>query len=471
MDKKFVPIEITSRAPVHTAVSQFLDPPNQGRGIYEREGWSSGQSGSRTITFTRTSGSPQPMTFRLEWVGNDGTFKSSDTITLPLNTPVELPVAIDVKGIGVHSAILNLKRPGYPWIAHQVMNTVVAAEDFTDSVHYTLERKFSVERPGTASLFLRVPPNTPALHLDITIPNAKPTLRLSAIAPDLNPRVMFGILGLTDKGHLSTTIKDPVPGVWEIVFYGNNFVFFPEQLDSKPLAPVPTTVIASLIDVEASQSVCRLDKGGLQGCPTEVTFSNKRGAFRGVAKTGSLGSARRLEESISAGELKIYDIDVPPGAEKISASISDLSDKNADVDIYLFQEIKGIAVLKDSNTGPGSVKSVDADSPAPGHWKVVVDAYALPSGSTHFTYTDFFTHPALGTIAVDSKPAIIGSASQWKVQPKITLRAIPAGDRVLVGFIPVYPVDEAEKSEAKTEFEKRLKEMNFSVGAASFDFK
>jgi hypothetical protein len=471
MDKKFAPVEITSRAPVRTAVSQWLDPPNQGRGIYEREGWSPGQSGSRTITFTRRSGGPQPMTFRLEWVGNDGTFRSAETITLPLNTPVELVVGVDVKGAGVHSAILNLKRPGFPWIVHQVMNTIVAAEDFTDGGQYRLERRFSVERPGTASLFLRVPPNTPALHLDVAIPDGKPTLRVSAIAPDLNPRLEFGVVGMTDKGHLGKTIRQPVPGVWEFVFFGNNFVFSPEQIDSKPLAPVPTSVIATLIGVEASEPQCRLDKSALQGCPTEVTFSNRLGAFRGVARTASLGSSRRLEESILENQQKVYEIDVPPGTEKISARVSDVSDENAELDLYLFQEVKGIAALRDSNTGRGAVKSVDVNSPAPGRWKVVVDGYALPSGSAHFKYTDLMTHPALGTIEVDCTPALIKSGAQWKVTPKVSLRAIPAGDRALVGLIPVYAVEEAETSEAKNEFEKRLKEANFSVGMATFDFK
>src|SRR5581483_3632034 len=76
MNGKFDPVEIQSRAPVRTAISGDLATPNEGRGIYEREGWSVGQSESRTITFTRKSGPAEAMTYRIEWVGNDGSYKS-----------------------------------------------------------------------------------------------------------------------------------------------------------------------------------------------------------------------------------------------------------------------------------------------------------------------------------------------------------------------------------------------------------
>ena len=67
-------------------------------------------------------------------------------------------------------------------------------------------------------------------------PRRKATLRESIISPDHSGSAPFGILGMTKNGRLSSTIKNPTPGVWEIVLYGNNFVFFPEQIDSKPLS-------------------------------------------------------------------------------------------------------------------------------------------------------------------------------------------------------------------------------------------
>jgi hypothetical protein len=382
-----------------------------------------------------------------------------------------------VNGAGVHSAILNLKRPGYPWIAYQVLNTVVAAEDFSQDNNYTVEDKEEVPRPGTYSMFVRVPAHTPALRVGLSIPDAKPTVRVSVIPPDNNSRDMFGTLGMTEKGRLNKTIKDPIPGVWEIVLYGNNFVFFPEQLDSKPLAPVPAKVSASLIDVEASETVCHVAQSALQGCPTEVTFSNKLGAFRGGAMNAALGSARQVTDSISPDERRIYDIDVPPGSERLSASIGHLSDPAAEVDLYLFQEIKGVAALRASNIGPDAEKTVEVNSPGSGHWKVVVDAFNLHhENSVSYSYRDVFSHAAFGTIVVDSKAALQASRSEWKVQPKINLGAMPVNGRRLVGLIPVFPMEEPVEasSEAATPFEafeKKLKEMNFPVGAATLAFQ
>lgn len=474
MDKKFDPVTIESHAPVKTAVSDFLATPDEGRGIYEREGWAAGQKGTRTITFVRTSGPPEPMNFRLEWVGNDGSFTSADSLTLPLKTPVKLPVSIAIGASGPHSAILNLKRPDEPWVAYQVLSTIVAADDFTAANHYRVVHNEPVDRPGSSCYFVRVPPKTTALQIEVDTPDAKPTLRGSVIAPDHSDNVPFGILGMTKKGHLSSTIKNPVAGVWEIVLYGNNFVFFPEQLDSKPLSAVPTKLTASLVSVAAGEAYCQLGRNGVQGCPAEVSFTNRQAAFRGGAVTASLGSGRRLSGTLVSGERKVYEINIPPGTEEISAEISQVTDPEADIDLYLYQDVKGVAVQRGSSTGSGGTKSVSAFSPAPGPWKVVVDAYNLPAGSTKYSYVDTFDHPVFGTISVDDKPILHESGSEWRVHPQIALGAVPSGGRVLVGHVPVRVLeDEGPETATLSAWEKNLRDSQagISVGYASFGFK
>jgi len=474
MDKNYEPVTIESHAPVKTAISEFLATPNEGRGIYEREGWAAGQKGTRTITFVRTSGPAEPMEFRLEWVGNDGTFKSLDSLALPLNTPVKLAVSIAIDTAGPHSAILNLKRPEEPWIAFQVLNTIVAADDFTPTNHFQVVRNEPVERPGSSCYFLRVPPSTTALQIDVETPDAKPTLRVSVITPDHSSSVPFGTLGITKNGRLSSTIKNPTPGVWEIVLYGNNFVFFPEQIDSKPLSAVPTKLTASLITVSASETVCQLGRNGVQGCPAAISFSNRQAAFRGAALTSALGSARRITDTLAAGKRKVYEINVPPGAEELSAAISHLSDVRADIDLYLYQDVKGIAVLRKSSTGGGAEKSVSVFSPAAGRWKVVVDAYNIPSGSTTYSYIDVFSHPVFGTITVDDKPSVHSSGSEWQVRPSVELGAVPSGGRSLVGYIPVRVTEEEGPQTAfASAWEKNLHDTQagISVGTAAFGFK
>jgi hypothetical protein len=474
MDKKFDPVTIESHAPVKTAISAFLATPNEGRGIYEREGWAAEQKGMRTITFVRTSGPAEPMDFNLQWVGNDGSFASADSLTLPLNAPVKLTVSVAISGSGPHSAILNLRRPGDPWIAYQVLSTIVAADDFTPENHFKVVHAEPVDRPGSSSYFLRVPPRTTALQIDVDIPDAKPTLRGSVIAPDHSGNVPFGVLGITKKGHLSSTIRNPTPGVWEIVLYGNNFVFFPEQIDSKPLSAVPTKMTASLVSVAASETFCQLGQNGVPRCPAEVSFTNRQAPFHGGALSASLGSTRQLTNTLAAGERKVYEINIPPGTEEVSAAINQVSDSKADIDLYLFQDVKGIAVLRGSSTGSGGTKSVSAFSPAPGPWKFVVDAYNLPVGSTKYSYVDTFNHPVFGSISVDDKPVLHESGSEWRVHPQVALGAVPSGGRVLTGQVPVRVLEEEGPETASlSAWEKNLRDnqAGIAVGYASFGFK
>src|SRR5262249_14765470 len=104
-------VAISSSAPVATVLSGRLKTPNQGVGIYEREGWAAGQTRTRTITLARTTGGSKPITYGLSWVGDDGTFSSAGSIALALNTPVDLPVTVTATAAGIHSAILNIDDP------------------------------------------------------------------------------------------------------------------------------------------------------------------------------------------------------------------------------------------------------------------------------------------------------------------------------------------------------------------------
>jgi subtilisin family serine protease len=101
------PLVVDVRAPVNTASSHLLAPPNQGAGLFEREGWRAGQSGVRRVTLTRRNGPAGVLRFATRWQGNrDGAFSVAPGVELPLNKPVEVQVAIALKAEGVYSATL-----------------------------------------------------------------------------------------------------------------------------------------------------------------------------------------------------------------------------------------------------------------------------------------------------------------------------------------------------------------------------
>jgi len=169
--------DIICHAPNKTLSSQYLKKPYHGPGIYEREGWSSGQTGHRTITFTRTTGPVEPVVYPVIWIGNDGTFDSQTTIKLPLLRPVDLQVLVYPKSSGVHSAILSLVDAKTGYSIHQVMNTVVAAEQLTAEKHFTAKWSGQVEWLGYKSYFINIPIGTSALKVDLEIKHGNISLQ------------------------------------------------------------------------------------------------------------------------------------------------------------------------------------------------------------------------------------------------------------------------------------------------------
>src|SRR5260370_15285682 len=97
--------EITAEAPVHHETSRFLKTPDRGLGLYERAGWTAGQSGERTITLTRRTGPVAPQHYQVSWLGNDGTFQTRASVELPLSEPMSIRIRIQPRRSGVDSTI------------------------------------------------------------------------------------------------------------------------------------------------------------------------------------------------------------------------------------------------------------------------------------------------------------------------------------------------------------------------------
>lgn len=438
LDKKWDPVTIKSVAPVKTETAEYLNPPFEGPGIFEREGWTAGQSATRNVTFTRTSGSAAPMNFEVQWVGNNGAFESAGSITLPLNKPVEFPIKIQTKDSGVYSAILNLKRADYPGIAYQILNTVVAANKFTDANDYTVEEKFNAPRPGSESRFYYVPVGTSALRVRLAIPNAKPTLRAYAFSPDRSADLKWDYVGGTEKGFLDKVILNPVPGVWEIELWDNNFVFQPDQIDSKPLAPVPADLTVSLVGFTASPDAWQLPSSSAgQAHPEQVKFSNAFAPIDAKSNSFPLGSEFDATKTIAAGEMQTTELEIPEGTARLEVSIGQASDPHADLDLYMYLATKGTWVLRGRADSTSSNETVVIDHPDAGKWKFVVDAFRAPGGSVQYKYRDVFFHPAFGSVAVDDKDQIRNRKDSWDVSANVQVRAEPVGERVLTGIAPV----------------------------------
>jgi hypothetical protein len=436
-------VDITSSVPVNTVLSDFLVTPGVGRGIYDREDVRRGDRYTREYTFRRTSGPNNPVTYKASWVGNDGTFSSAATITLPKNSSVKYRVTVNPRSAGIHSAILNLDSPMTTGVEYQTLNTVVAAEDFTESNGFQVRHGGQIGRNETDSYFFRVPADTPALKVDLlgggTAPGAG-QIRFLRFHPYgvgvednstpncYNPPVPPA--NACDAGDpTSRTFTDPLAGVWEIVV---------EARRTSDAASAPYTLTASVLGATVSPDPDTIATARLgQPIARQYTLTNAFGPFTGRATGTPLGSARLARPTIGDGAQSQFPVTVGAGATALRAKIGNTSDLGADLDLFVFDCTTGTCVQAGVMADGDSEEEVTIANPRAGQWIVLVVGFAVPEGTTTYDYVDVFTSPAFGTLnVVDSDTTRPGGAS-WTVPATLTAQAAPAAGRVLFGNVQV----------------------------------
>ena len=438
------PVDIVSDAPVKTATSRRLRVPDRGVGIFEREGWNSGMTGIREIVFTRKSGPPKPLSYKLQWKGDTDVFTSAGEITLPLNQAVRLPVRITPSGSGAFSAVASLLDSHSGLIAYQTLNTIVVPYVLNAADAYQIEVSGKAPRPGNADVFVAVPAGTEVLHVHAKLKGCRAALEFTA--PDGNFPVRLGgaipnnenVFTPVKDGEIQRSFDDPMPGVWQIsIADGSDFATYDEEAGD-PLQPCEFTLDASALGVDIEMPA-RSVKAGQE---YSAQMANRLANFNGRIEGLGLGSARTDRPTLGS-ELQqvIYDLDVPKGTTRLEAVISDASDSLADVDLYLFDGSGESAYLAAYSVSDGSKKRVEVLDPKPGKWKVVVDPYRLPNGPIQISYRDTFYHDSFGKIEITSnKPGMEksqGSAAWFSAE----VHARPEKERSLVGAIEVVSDD------------------------------
>ena len=425
-----VPISIVGRAPVRTVHSQWLQVPHEGVGLYEREGWTVGDRGERTITLTRTTGPRGAMTFQVEWIGNTGAYSSPTTVQLPLNRSVEFPVTVAPPSAGVHSAMLTLTHPDVPGRAYQMLATVVVAHR-PAAPAFTAEEKVEIYRPGRHSFFLEVPPGTPAFQVDFT--TGEQRVRANFLRPDNRVELAGGAWA---SGRQSRVITDPMPGVWEILLWTTDDLGNYRSNLPTPLTPISATITAKLYRVEGEQATLRAPAVAPGAAATlDVGFVNRGAAFTGGAGSHPLGSAAEATRTIAHREQHRFTIDVPEGSQEVIATIK--GGGEADLDLYLFNCTGERCVAASSSTNPGGMERVEAWTPKAGRWVVIVDGASVPAGGVAYDYLDVVFNPRFGGVTVADPPRARAAGATWRARASLWVAEPPGGDRTPLGMVPV----------------------------------
>ncbi|HKY52783.1 MAG TPA: S8 family serine peptidase [Anaerolineales bacterium] len=434
--------EISSSVPVNTVLSGFLATPGVGIGINDREGVNVGQSYSRTYTFIRTQGGSKAVNFNLSWVGNDGTFSTASSISLPLNKPVNLVVNINPATVGAHSALLNLDDPKTSGIDYQTMNVVVAPDVFTAANNYTVVKSGTIGRNQTTSFFFRVPSGTPAFKVDLSGPSTAAgtgQVRFLRFHPfgvgiDSNSSLANYCPSATapatcPASALSRTTTNPQAGVWEVVV---------EARRTSDTANAAFTLTASILGASVSPNPDVIPSATI-GVPVarSYTLTNLFGPFTGRAVGTTLGSAFIDTPTIANLAQQQYPVVVTAGSTSLRATIGSPSDPAADLDLFVFNCTTGPCVLAGQSADGDSEESVTIANPAAGNWLVLVDGFAVPAGTTTYNYVDVFTNTAFGSVSVTDANALRPSGASWTVPGSVTALAAPAAGRVLLGNVQV----------------------------------
>ncbi len=454
---------IVSSGSVRTRLSDWLEQPGAGAGIYEREGWRAGQRAERSATLTRMTGPREPIAYEVDWTSHDSTFSSPARVELPLRRPTTLPVSIAPKHTGAHSATLTLRNPAYPGRRQQMMAVAVAAHRLEAANGYSATDTLRIPRPGRGSMFIEVPEGTRALRVGL---DATGIVQLGLRRPDGRQE-----LGSEPKasGAQSRVVPDPMPGVWEAVVTAVHEVgtYAPDY--PRPLTPISAVLRAAVYRVDVTGE--GLAASGSVGIG-HLTAVNRGAPFSGAAVTTSLGSARHLERNIATWEQHRYDIDVPGGTAELFIAAEGGSED--DLDLYLFdctRQSPAPCVPAGAATHPARGDRLSYRTPAAGRWAVVVDAARLSGPRSRYRYLDVVMNPALGATAAADADTVRPAGANWRVPVSAWLAADPAGGRTPVVVLQVTSDSALTHHQRTTSLELIGPKVNAILGRTIIDLR
>ncbi|MEU5506258.1 S8 family serine peptidase [Streptomyces fungicidicus] len=425
--------DYTVKAPVDTAIDQFLKTPGQGTGLYDREGGlKAGQKKTYDITITRTSGPDRALRHKLDLENNAGrTFRvvGDDDVVLPLNKPVTVKVQAAPGSAGIKSAILEVDDPRTEGVDQQILTTVVVSAP----LKYTYSASGTAQRNSTTSYFVTVPEGAKTLEIAMSGLKATSQTRFIAIHPYGVPADPTSTVNCyPNYNNPANTCRpdvrsyaDPQPGVWEIEV---------ESRRTSPLLDNPYKLDVAVLAANFDPETVTVPEAKI-GTPATASWkvTNELAGLEGKLVGGPLGSSRTERPAIRTGETHETTVEVPAGAASLDVAIGNVSDTAADLDLAVYDE-KGTRVAQSADGD--SEESVSVASPAAGTYTIEVVGYSVPAGSTDYDYRDVFFSATLGSVTVDgSAPVKLGTGDSATVSGDVTVAAAAPEGRAFFGRV------------------------------------
>lgn len=418
-----VPLIAASAGIVHP-LAQYAAQGKGGQGIMELEGWTAGTTGRREIRFRRESGPDRPVAYRLSWTGNDGTFKTGPSVTLPLNVWIPVPVTIAVTAPGVHGALLNLHDPTTGAIVFRTQATVVASMP-VDASARSVRLNASLPLMRGQSHQVLVPKDTGAVSLDLEV--MRGTISLDILpSHGLFPNYYYQVHPAGrrfTKGHHTVVLPKPSPGTWTI-----NVINRSSRVEAnRPVESADEAEYAITARVFGASLRPAASKEGT----VAVEVENVESEIREPALDVSAGTLKsHTAEFLPSGFPNTFAIDVPEGAATLALQLRAANAGGSSLEMYLYDCTTGECFVYNFAFPAAKTQALTVKRPAAGRWIAAVNAAPFPTAPGGFVLDEIITTGAPQRVAAQGRAQPPGA--RWT--ETVTAGAAPAA---VAGRTPV----------------------------------
>jgi subtilase family protein len=404
---------IRVRGDVSHALARYGADGTVGVGLFEREGWTPGSRGRRILRLTRESGPQSPITYRVSWTGNDGTFAASRSVTLPLGQPAAFPVDVSPVSSGEHSAILNLHDPETDAIVVRAATAIVAAEPIAPPA---FEARFSGSVPLMRSCahYVAVPADVDAIGFELQV--VRGSLAVSILPSHGMTREYYDHVfprgGRTfPKGRYTLLLPRPAAGTWSVTLTNDSAWREPDR----GLISFEAADYVISIRVLAASVVGRVGAGST----VRVDAANHAAAITNALLQVSLGTfVSRRGDHLPTGLPNRFEIDVPPGASTLIVRVHAI--EGSAVELHLYDCSSGECFSHDFTVPAANEHTLVVRMPSPGRWVAAVSPAPFPTARGRFVLDEIigfdtrrFALESAGTPEGAAWTATIDAASAW----------------------------------------------------------
>jgi hypothetical protein len=428
-----------------------------GRGLLETTGWAPGQSGDRVFHLRRESGAAGAITYRVSWTGNDGTFHAAPAVALPLSESVTLPVKVDVRSYGPHSAILNLHDPSGA-IVLRTLASVVAPQPVVAANHKTLEFTGRVPLMRSRDHYFSIPEATDALKIELDITNGVLNSRITSYHPyEALPNRDANLSKNLRPGKYTWVLPHPPAGTWSFTLSNES------GWSEKNLKFVSTDDATYKVSISALTGSIKVTDDGSR---ISVRAENLGGRLiEPVADIYPGTISTEPGTFLETGEPNLFEIEAPENAGVVQFQVKADSGASS-LDLFLYDCTSGECFFVDYAGPAAADKTVSVHSPKKGKWLLAVNAAPVIAGHGSFTVQKIITTKATRQILTQDPKQSDGSV--WTAAMEKPTNTLQGGTSILLCELvdatleraeaerqtntsvpPVVPPSDTEKKETK----------------------